>query len=187
MMFERVIRVFKLDRTVFEEVEHDESATMQAAIIVAIVAALSVVGTLLQLLFNLIRGTRPELGATLLNLVVTFVVAFVNWGIWSAVTYFVGTKLFNGKATLGEMLRVIGFAYAPRMLSVIPCIGGIVGAIWSLIAGYFAVKEGLDLDDTGTIVTIIIGWLITIVIGFVLGLLGIGGAIGLSAFGGLLG
>jgi hypothetical protein len=187
MMFERVIRVFKLDRTVFAEVEHDETATTQAAIVVAIVAALSVVGTLLQLLFNVVRGSSPQLGATVLSVMVTFVVTFINWGVWSAVTYFVGTKLFNAEATLGEMLRVIGFAYAPRMLSIIPCIGGLVGAIWSLIASYFAVKEGLDLDDKGTIITIVIGWLVTIVIGIILGMLGLGGALGLGALGGLLG
>ena len=49
------------------------------------------------------------------------------------------------------------------------------------------VKKGLDLDDTGTIVTIVVGWLVTIVIGFVLGLLGVGGAVGLGALCGLLG
>ena len=186
-MLQRIIGVFKLDRTVFADVEHDESATMQAAIIVAIVAALSVVGTLLQVLFNVVRGSRVQLGATLLSVVGTFLVAFINWGLWSAVTHLVGTKLFNGKATLGEMLRVIGFAYAPRMLSIIPCIGSVIGAIWSLIASFFAVKEGLDLDDTGTIVTIIVGWLVTIVIGAILGALGLGGALSIGALSSLFG
>lgn len=73
------------------------------------------------------------------------------------------------------------------MLSIIPCIGGVIGAIWSLIASYLAVKEGLDLDDTGTIVTIVVGWLVTIVIGVILGMLGVGGAMGLGAISGLLG
>ena len=59
--------------------------------------------------------------------------------------------------------------------------------IWSLIASYFAIKEGLDLDDTGTIVTILVGWLITVLIGFVLGLVGLGGSLGLGAISGLLG
>ncbi len=102
-------------------------------------------------------------------------------------TYLVGTKLFKGEATFGEMLRVIGFAYAPQMLGIVPCIGGIVGGIWSLIASYFAIKEGLDLDDTGTIVTILVGWLVTVVISAIVGMLGIGGAVGIGALSGLLG
>ncbi|MBN1246764.1 MAG: YIP1 family protein [Anaerolineae bacterium] len=186
-MIERILGVFKLDRAVFAEVEHDESATTQAAIVVAIVAALSVVGTILQSLLTLVRGGELQIGGLLLGIVVTFVLAFVNWAVWSGVTYLVGTRLFKGEATLQEMLRVIGFASAPRMLQIIPCIGGIVGSIWALIASYFAIKEGLDLDDTGTIVTILVGWLITVVIGFLVGLLGVGGAMGVGALSGLLG
>ncbi len=55
-MLERILRVFKLDRTVFAEVEHDESATTQAATVVAIVAALSVIGKIIQMLFSLVGG-----------------------------------------------------------------------------------------------------------------------------------
>ena len=186
-MLERILRVFKLDRTVFAEVEHDESATTQAASVVAIVAALSVIGTIIQMLFSFVRGGKPDIGGMISSVVVTFVITFINWAIWSGVTYLVGTKLFKGEATFGEMLRVIGFAYAPQMLGIIPCIGGIIGGIWSLIASYFAIKEGLDLDDTGTIVTILVGWLITMVISAIVGMLGIGGAVGIGALSGLLG
>jgi len=186
-MLERILRVFKLDRTVFAEVEHDESATTQAATVVAIVAALSVIGTIIQMLFSLVRGGKPDIGGMILSVVVTFVITFINWAVWSGVTYLVGTKLFKGEATFGEMLRVIGFAYAPQMLGIVPCIGGIVGGIWSLIASYFAIKEGLDLDDTGTIVTILVGWLVTVVISAIVGMLGIGGAVGIGALSGLLG
>jgi hypothetical protein len=186
-MLERILRVFKLDRTIFAEVEHDESATTQAATVVAIVAVLSVIGTIIQMLFSLVRGGKPAIGGVILSVVVTFVITFINWAVWSGVTYLVGTKLFKGEATFGEMLRVIGFAYAPQMLGIVPCIGGIVGGIWSLIASYFAIKEGLDLDDTGTIVTILVGWLVTVVISAVIGMLGIGGAVGIGALSGLLG
>jgi len=128
-MLERIIGVFKLDKKVFAEIEHDESATTQAAIIVAIVAALSVVGSVIGMLFSVVGGGDVAIGPALLNAVVTFVVTFINWAIWAGVTYLVGTRLFKGQSTFTEMLRLIGFAYAPRMLSIIPCIGGVVGAI----------------------------------------------------------
>ena len=73
------------------------------------------------------------------------------------------------------------------MLGIIPCVGGIIGSIWSLIASYFAIKEGLDLDDTGTIVTILVGWIATVIIGAIVGMLGVGGAVGIGALSGLLG
>ena len=181
-MLDRIIRVFKLDREVFAEVEHDASATSQAAIVIAIVAALSTVGSILQMLFSLVLGGGAQaFGSALLGIVVTFIMAFVSWAIWSFVTYIVGTQLFKGEATFQEMLRVIGFASAPRMLGIIPCVGRPVGGIWALIASYFAIKEGLDLDDTGTIVTILVGWLLAAIInGIIIALTGVG-AVGLGA------
>lgn len=184
-MLERIIGVFKLDRNVFADIEHDQSALSQAAIVVAIVAALSAVGSLIGALFQLATGTTEGIGGSILGIVLSFVMVFVNWAIWSGVTFFVGTKLFNGEADFQEMMRVIGFAYAPQMLSIIPCIGPIVGGIWSLIASYIAIKEGLDLDDGQTIATVVVGWLVTMVIGVILGMLGLAGGIGVGLISGL--
>jgi Uncharacterized protein conserved in archaea len=53
----------------------------------------------------------------------------LRWVVWSAVTYWIETSLFEGKADLGEMLRVVGFAQAPLILAIIPCLGWLVGGI----------------------------------------------------------
>jgi hypothetical protein len=151
-MFERIAGVFRLNSNTFEEIEHDESATSQAAIIVAIVALLGALGS----------GFFASVGDGnfVSSFISTLVWTFLGWIIWSVVTYFVGTTFFGGQATVGEMMRVIGFAFAPQVLSIIPCIGGLVGAIWSLIAGFVAVRQGLDLDDLKAALTIIIGFLV---------------------------
>jgi hypothetical protein len=44
-MIERIIGVFKLDPQTFEDVEHDPTATAQAARVVAIVAFIGAVGS----------------------------------------------------------------------------------------------------------------------------------------------
>jgi hypothetical protein len=182
MLVNRIIGVFKLDRQTFSEIEHDPSALTEAAIVVAIVAFLSAIGTLFGTLVGETGG-----GSVLVSFIVTFIMAFVSWVIWSAITYFVGTSLFGGEADLPEMMRVIGYATAPQMLGIIPCFGAIVGAIWSLIASYFAIKEGLDLDDGKTIATVLIGWLVAFIINVILGMIGIGGAIGVGMLSGGLG
>lgn len=176
-MFQRIIGVFKLDKRVFQEIEHDESATSQAAMVVGLVALLSAIGGLISVL---IGGGGDFLGGVLFP----FVWAFIGWIVWSAVTFFVGTKLFGGEATLQEMLRVIGFAYAPQFLAVIPCFGALIGAIWSLIASFFAIREGLDLDTGKTLATVVIGWLLVFILQWVIGsVLGVGA----GALSGLLG
>jgi hypothetical protein len=171
-MFARVIGVFKLDVDTFEEIEHDQSATGQAAIVVAIVALLGAIGSGLAAVFS------DQSFFT--NFLTTLIWTFIGWVLWSAVTYLVGTSLFQGQADLGEMLRVIGFAYAPQALGIIPCLGTIVGIIWTLIAGFIAIRQGLDLDNTKAFLTIVIG-LVVYIAGFcVLGLFvgGLGAGIG---------
>jgi hypothetical protein len=155
-MFERIIGVFKLDVNTFEAVEHDQSATSQAAMIVSVVAVLSAFGSGLAARI----GGGSFLYSFLYSFFSTLVWAFLGWFLWSLVSYLVGTMLFGGQATLDEMLRVIGFAHAPQILAIIPCIGGVVGAIWSLVAGFFAIRQGLDLDNVKAFLTVVVGFLI---------------------------
>jgi hypothetical protein len=150
----------------FEEIEHDQEATVQAAIVVAIVAFLGAIGSGI--------GAAIGDGSFIGSFFSSFIWAFIGWGIWSSVTYFVGTSLFNGQATIDEMLRVIGFAYAPQVLGVVPCIGWIVGLIWSAVAGFIAIRQGLDLDNTNACLTIIVGFVVYMIGFFILGLLGLG-------------
>ena len=81
----------------------------------------------------------------------------LGWLLWSTVTWFVGTRFFKGEADLGQMLRVIGFAYIPMVLSIIPCMGGFIGIIWAIAAGFIAVRQGLDLDDMKAFFTVVVG------------------------------
>ena len=152
MFLERVIGVFKLDAQTFEAIEHDPASTVQAAIIVAIVSVLSAVGSA----FGAAIGDGSIFG----SFASTLVWSFIGWFLWSAVTYFVGTNLFKGRSTIEQMMRVIGFAYAPQMLGIIPWIGGIVGWIWSVIAGFIAVRQGLNLDDSKACLTILFGFIL---------------------------
>ncbi len=170
-MFQRILGVLKLDVSTFEEIEADSNATSQAIIIVAIVSLLSGIGS----------GVQASMRDA--NIIIAFfstlIWAFVGWALWAWVTWFVGTQLFGGKATIDEMLRVIGFAYSPQFLSIIPCVGGIIGGIWSLIAGFIAIRQGLDLDNVKALFTIVIGFVIfiigQIIIGFFIG--GLGGLV----------
>jgi len=163
-ILQRVLRVIKLDKAVFSEIEHDESATVEALIIVVVTGFLSAIG----------KGISSDTG-----FFGAFIGSFlssilISWILWSLITLWIGTSVFGGEAELGEMLRVIGYATAPRLLgffSFIPCVGWIValaGAILSLIAAFLAIREGLDLDDVKAIATAIIGWVIASVIQLVI-------------------
>ena len=172
MFLNRVSGVLRLDVATFEEIEADETATSQAAIVVAIVA---IIGGLIA------GGFATSFLGTFLRQLIT---AFVGWFIWAYVTYWVGTSIFEGKSTPGEMLRVLGFAQAPGILVVIPVCGAFIGWLWTLACTFIAIRQGLDLDNTKAILTAIVALIaviiVYIIIGAILAALGLGAAIGIG-------
>lgn len=165
-LIDRMIGAALLKVDVYEEVEHDESATGQAAIVVGMVAVAAAIGSWSYGSKGIISG---------------LVTAFVAWFIWSGVTYFIGDKLFKGTATWGELLRTIGFAQAPGVLflfGIIPVLGfipNIAVPIWLLFTGVVAIRQALDFSTGKAILTALIGWLIIAVLQFALA-----GALGLN-------
>ncbi len=185
-MINRVVRAAMLDVNLYEEVEADTSLTQEALLVVILVSLAGGIGSFLSGLFT------GSIGAALLSLVLAVVMGVIGYYIWAYITYFVGTNLFNGTADVGELLRTLGYASGPRALSVfafIPCLGalvGLVGAVWALVAGVIAVRQALDFDTTKAVLTVIVGWVIVFVITAVLGMvLGVG-AIGMGALSGAL-
>ncbi len=98
---DRMLGAAKLDIQIYEEVEADESATVQAAIVVGIVSVASGIGSAQA-------GAAGMFGG--------LVAAFLGWLIWSGVTYLIGDKLLGGTASWGELLRTLGFAQSPGVL-----------------------------------------------------------------------
>ncbi len=147
---DRMIGAARLDVNTYEEVEADQSATGQAALVVAIVAVASAIG---------------HLGDGGIGIVTGLLSAIVGWVLWAGITYFIGDKVFGGTATWGELLRTLGFAQAPGVLlvlGIIPLLGGLVQAvvgIWMLVAGIIAIRQALDFSTGRAILTAIIGWI----------------------------
>lgn len=133
---DRMVRAAKLDVSLYEEVEADQSATGQAmgVVVLSSVAAGVAVG-------GIVTGT---------------IFALIGWCIWAVLTYLIGAKLFpepETRADVGELLRTIGFSSSPgviRVLGIIPPLTKIVFVVawmWMLIAMVIAVKQALDYSS----------------------------------------
>ena len=134
----RIFRAIKIDPELYEEVEHDKSATLQAATVVILSSLAAGVGAISMGASNFLLGPTLSL---------------VNWFIWAFFIFIVGTKLFPDKQTksnVGELLRTIGFASAPgiiRVLGLTPelMLVSFVGAqFWILACMVVAVRQALD-------------------------------------------
>ena len=149
-----------LDVATYEEVEHDNDATGQAAVVVIIVAICTAIGAVW-------RGGPSIIGGP--------ISAILGWLMWSAITYVIGDKMLGGTATWGELLRTIGFAQAPGVLmifGIVPILGGfvrLVVGLWLLVTGVVAIRQALDFSTGKAIATALLGWLSLMALAFITG------------------
>lgn len=162
MLFARMKRAAMLDPTLYDEVEHDQSAINQAVTIVCAVAVANGIAGLLSLLIGVAIGGTSGLGLSIFLVFFGMVLNVAGWVIWSYLTYWVGTTVFKGTATPGELLRTLGFASTPALLGIvsfIPCLGALAsfgGMIWMIVAGVIAVRQALDIDTGQAVITVIL-------------------------------
>jgi len=134
----RIYRAIKIDPDLYEEVEHDKSATIQAASVVVLSSLAAGVGAIHLGMSNFILGPLFSLA---------------SWYFWAFLIYIVGTKLFPDQETKsdhGELLRTIGFSSAPGLIRVfgftpeLMSVTFIGSSFWMLACMVVAVRQALD-------------------------------------------
>ncbi len=157
-IIDRMIRAARLEPQLYEEVEHDRSATGQAMLVVVLGVIAAGIGAL-----------SGGLGAFF----ATFVIFLVGWAVYAYVAYWVGTTIFKGPETSadwGELLRTLGFASSPRVLlflGIIPVVGYLIWPvvfIWWVIATVIAVRHALDFDTWRAIATAVVSVVPTLLV-----------------------
>lgn len=155
----RMWRAARLDAELYEEVEAEKRSIRQAVFVVLLASAAGALGAWLA------DRAPPRVAAE-------FVEPFVVWLGGSVFAYMVGATFFRGPDTetdYPEVLRTVGFAYAPGLLRLlaflptvqVPGVGGIlvgvvivvVADLWVLVAGIVAVRQALDFTTLRAIGT----------------------------------
>lgn len=172
-----MIRAAALDTDLFNQAERTPSMIWPALTVVVLGGGLAAVGewigyenTAGEDLWNGIRQWLgigdfpiPAEGGIVVVVGIGVISAVVGWFVWAVTTTFIGTRIFNGTTDVGEMLRVLGFAQAPRVIGVIPFLGP-VAAVWVLVASVVAIREGLDFTTSRAVGTAIGGWLVWLIL-----------------------
>ena len=151
----RIYRAIKIDVDLYEEVEKDKKATIQAGLVVVISSLAAGVGAI-------------QLGAS--NFLLAPIMSLLSWYIWAYIIYFVGVKLFPEKQTKsshGELLRTIGFSSAPgiiRVFGVTPdlmTLTFIGSAFWMLACMVVGVRSALDYNSLWRALgVVIVAWML---------------------------
>lgn len=161
---DRVVGAMKLDPNAFEDVERDTTAIGQSVGVIVLAAVAAGIGNIYWGgLTGIVRGA---------------VGSIIGFLVWSLIIWLVGTKVMaepTTKADYPETFRVLGFAAAPGLASIItiiPILGWILMFViwaWQIAAMVIAVRQVLDYSTTGkAIVVVLIGFAINIVVSVLL-------------------
>src|SRR5262249_1019443 len=150
------IGAVSLDAPIYEEVEADPGATVQAFVVVVLSSLAAGIGA---------RGFG---GTGAVHVAFFSMVALMAWGAWALVTLQIGGRLLAEPQTVvdaGELLRTLGFATAPGLLRIFGILPGVtipvfaITAVWMLAAMVVAVRQALDYTSTARAVLVCaLGW-----------------------------
>ena len=169
MVADRMFRAAMLDSLVFDEIKADRTATIQAVQAVIIIGVIGIISTLVQTLNTSAESAVATSAFT--NVATSAATAVLGWLLWAFLAYLLGTAVFGGTASYVEMLRAIGFAQSPSVISIlsvplvfVPIAGtvlggllGIAAALWVLIVDVIATRQTLGISTgKATIITVIV-------------------------------
>jgi hypothetical protein len=159
----RLFGAAALDVGVYEEVEADRGATLQAAVVVIISSLAAGLGA---------YGLTGRSGAALVaGALVWSALALVGWAAWALLVFEIGGRLMPTPKTrvdVTQLLRTIGFSTAPGFLCILgimpsvarPAFG--LAVLWMLVSMVVAVRQALDYESTARAIAVCaIGWLLS--------------------------
>ena len=172
---QRAIGAARLDGPTYEEVEHDVNASTQALIVVGVAIVSAAIG-------GVNDGASGLIGALIAGL--------LGFAVSSYFVYFVGTRLTPStqtSATYGEVIRCLGFAYAPNVLlflHVIPGVGGLLAfliGIWTTVTLVIATMHALEMSVWRAVATAIIASILASIVALIIAAIFGTAAVGLGA------
>jgi len=159
-LIDRMIRAARLDVGVYEEVEADPDAMVEAMVAV--------------LLSSLAAGVAGIVITGIGGLLLETAGALIGWFVWAYLIYLIGTRLLPEPQTttdFGQLLRTLGFASSPGIIRVVGVIPGLlplsffVAAVWMFVTMVIADRQALDNTSTLRAVGVcLIGFLVQAVI-----------------------
>tara|TARA_Y100000590_G_scaffold6142_1_gene8137 strand:- start:168 stop:722 length:555 start_codon:yes stop_codon:yes gene_type:complete len=178
-MLRRIIGALLLKDEIYEEIESDRGATIQAVLVV-VLSQLAISVWFLVLLEN--SNSSVPVSWSISDTLFAVVQGIIYWALLAGVIYVIGVTLFNTnqtQATWGEVARTIGFAQTPNLFlfstplvvtfaEVLALWLGLACVSWTLAATVIAVRAALDYKSTiRAILVVVAGYAVAVSCSFV--------------------
>lgn len=158
-LWDRMLRVLKLESGVFAEIAADPQATSQAVIAIALAYALCLLKT----------------GPLLL---ISVPAALVGIAVTAGIVSFVARFFADEPPRYAPLFRVLGYASIPAALGLVPLLGDLVAAVYIIVLGVVAIREACRIS-TGQavlvfVIAVVLPWIVFATALITVGVLAIG-------------
>ena len=167
IILNRVMRLARLDTTVFDEVRDDERETLPAIIVAVVAAFLAGLGSFLWM--EIVPSFSPD-NAFLNQFILGSIFLAAMYGVSALVAYVVLAQMYKVQADLKAIIRTMGYAAIPLAASVLMFIPVIfpVFAIVPLAALFvmmiYALQSATGAESNQVVISALIGFSVMVLV-----------------------
>jgi hypothetical protein len=163
----RILRLARLDTTVFDEVRDDEKELIPALIVAGIASLLAGLGAALFWEFNFDRG--PD-NVWLNNFILGGLFMAALYMVWVLIAYVIVVQVFKATADLQSLIRTMGYAAAPLAICVLMFIPvlypvfAIVPLALLFVMTIYAVQSVTNADSSQVVIANTAGFAVMVLV-----------------------
>ena len=154
--------VLRLNADVFREIPMRSHSLLAALLVVFVAGFFQSLSQIVVLFINQVRPLR-----FVLSLFISALFFVVGYGFWALSTWVILSVVFNAPLSFLEMLRTLGFSYAPLavlgLFVMLPYFGGgvfVVLSIWTLLAVVVGLESLTDMSRWDAFASAALGWVV---------------------------
>lgn len=167
LILNRVLRLARLDTTVFDEVRDDANELIPAMIVAAVASLLAGLGAALFWEFNFDRG--PD-NVWLNTFILGGIFMAALYLVWVLIAYVVVVQVFKASADLQSLIRTMGYGAAPLALSLLMFIPvlypvfALVPLALLFVMSIYAVQSVTNADSTQVVIANTAGFAVMVLV-----------------------
>jgi hypothetical protein len=155
-------RLVRLDLSVFDEVRSDPSATPGAIVVVFLASVLAGIGSWLWA----VQTDGVDAAEVLVkSLIIGSILQTLAWFIWVYLVFQVLARAYGARTDFYELIRTMGFAFAPVAMSVLIAITafavpfGVAALAGATLFSHFAIQSSSSAEPRQVLIANFVGFL----------------------------
>lgn len=167
VIINRLVRLMKLDTSVFDEVRDDPKELVPALVIAAVSAVLAGLGAML--FWSTVADADPD-SVAVNQLILGSIFMAVMYGVAALVVYVVMAQMYKVQADLQAIIRTMGYAAFPLAASILMFIPilwpvfAIVPLAVLLVTMIYAVQSATSAESNQVVVASVIGFAVFVLV-----------------------